>query len=48
MERWDLQKIFAKLNPNFNETTVEIAPDGDVQLTEDQIKDFQVMVVSIL
>ena len=42
MRRWDLQKMFANLNPDFNETTVEIAPDGDVQLTEDQIKGFQV------
>ena len=48
MERWDLQKIFAKLNPDFNETTVEIAPDGDVQLTEDQIRDFQATPISIL
>ena len=48
MERWDLQKIFAKLNPDFNETTVDIAPDGDVQLTEDQIRDFQVKLISIL
>ena len=46
MERWDLQKIFAKLNPDFNERTLEIAPDGDVQLTEDQIRDFQVTLIA--
>ena len=48
MDRWKLQVIFKEMNPNFNETTVEIAPDGDVQLTEDQVKGFKVAMSSFV
>ena len=48
IERWDLQKLLSDLNPEFNETHTEIAPDGDVLLTEDQIKNFKVRYLGIL
>ena len=42
MERWNLQEEFRRLNPDFHEESVEIAPDGDVMLSEQQVQGFQV------
>ena len=40
--RWHLQDMFERLNPGFRVTSDAINPDGDVVLTEEQVKDFQV------
>ena len=42
MKRWDLQKQFEEMNPGFHPDSVEIAPDGDMLLTDEQVKGFQV------
>ena len=42
MKRWELQGIFTELNPDFSEQGVEIAPDGDVLLSDQQVERFQV------
>lgn len=40
--RQKLQKTFKLLNPDFDVEAVEFAPDGDVQLTDEQVQDFVV------
>ena len=44
MKRWDLQKLFQQYNPDWTTEyiTESIAPDGDVLLLDEQIKDFEV------
>ena len=46
--RHDLQLRFNELNPNFDVTSAEIAPDGDVVLTEEQVRSFKVFTGRIL
>ncbi|ELU13851.1 hypothetical protein CAPTEDRAFT_172150 [Capitella teleta] len=41
--RSELQHAFIELNPGWDFTTPEIAPDGDVLLTDEQVKKFKVL-----
>lgn len=45
MDRWHLQSVFQDVNPAFEAHSVEILPDGDVSLTEEQIKEFKVCII---
>lgn len=40
--RYELQKIIQMLNPSMIATTQMIRPDGDVELTQTQVEDFNV------
>ncbi|KAL5016566.1 hypothetical protein ScPMuIL_006155 [Solemya velum] len=40
--RWKMQEMIEGLNPGWHAEEVEMAPDGDVQLSTDQIAGFQV------
>ncbi|XP_064612785.1 NAD-dependent protein lipoamidase sirtuin-4, mitochondrial-like isoform X2 [Liolophura sinensis] len=42
MRRHKLQTILESLNPHWKKECVEIAPDGDVQLTQEQVEGFVV------
>lgn len=42
MDRWDLQPVFAELNPEFQAESLELAPDGDVVLPDEVVKEFKV------
>lgn len=42
MTRSDMQKLITEFNPDWNIESVDIAPDGDVQLKDEQVKDFKV------
>ena len=48
LPRLELQEMFHELNPTWDITTNEIAPDGDVLLTDDQIKSFKVNIITIM
>lgn len=43
-KRWDLQEVFKQHNPGWTAEveSLEIAPDGDVLLTDEQVEDFKV------
>ena len=41
-KRADLQLRFEELNPAWNVIEMPIAPDGDVLLDDNQVKDFKV------
>lgn len=42
LPRTQLQEIIKRENPMWHSESIEMAPDGDVQLTEEQIKGFKV------
>lgn len=42
MPRTQLQNLLTELNPSWHAESVDIAPDGDVQLTQKQIEGFKV------
>ena len=41
-QRWDLQDVFKEHNPGWSAESMEIAPDGDVMLTDEQVQNFKV------
>lgn len=45
MARHELQTVLRSLNPHWEKESVEIAPDGDVQLTQDQVEGFVVSII---
>ena len=45
ISRFTLQETFREINPSFNVGSVMIAPDGDVMLTQEQVKDFNVRII---
>ena len=47
-QRWDLQDRFKECNPQWRAEAIEIAPDGDVMLTDEQEESFQVINSSVL
>jgi hypothetical protein len=42
--RADLQQAFRDNNPDWNFSSNEIAPDGDVLLSDEQVKKFKVSI----
>ena len=43
VDRWEVQKLFSDYNPTWSAESMEIAPDGDVLLSDEQIQDFKVI-----
>ena len=43
MTRPDMQKLIIEFNPDWNIESVDIAPDGDVQLRDEEVKNFKVI-----
>ncbi len=42
MSRDSMQRLIHSKNPNWNERSVDIAPDNDVRLSDEQVKTFKV------
>jgi len=44
MPRWDLQTVFSKINHGWtaSDKNGQLAPDGDVLLSDDAVKNFKV------
>lgn len=47
LSRTHLQEIIQHQNPNWHSRSVDMAPDGDVQLSEQQIKGFKVSSIHV-